>query len=320
VIQGATELFIALQGWIFDTAVQPVLFALGLGAYVEMGFDAVEFFLLGLIELAVAYALMRPLEAWRPAERWTKRQAVRLDMLYTMLNRLGFVPLAVFILLAPLFAEVESWLRFHDLLPRQLEDLLPALDYHPLASFLLYLVILDFAEYWRHRLSHTLRWWWALHAIHHSQRQMSFWTDSRNHLMDDLIGGLWFTALALFIGVPPSHFVALLIALRLVENLSHANTRLSFGRIGDYLVVGPRYHRWHHALDLPEGARWRYGCNFAILLPLWDALFGTLYLGDKLPATGIHEQTPRELAARDSFWAQQKLGLTMMWEALRLRS
>ena len=45
-----------------------------------------------------------------------------------------------------------------------IEDLFPALETHPLVSFFVYLVILDFAEYWRHRLSHTLRWWWGAFA------------------------------------------------------------------------------------------------------------------------------------------------------------
>lgn len=316
-MQSLTDLFINLQGWLFDSLVQPVLFALGLASYVEMGFDGVEFVLLGVIELSIAYALMRPLEAWWPAEKWAERRAVRVDVLYSVLNRLGIVPLAVFMLLAPPFIELEGWLRFHDIIPRQLEDWLPGLDYHPLASFAIYLVVLDFAEYWRHRLSHTFRWWWALHGIHHSQRQMSFWTDSRNHLLDDLIAGLWFACLSLLIGVPPGHFLGLLIALRLVENLSHTNTRLRFGKVGEYLLVGPRYHRWHHALDLPADRRFRYGCNFAILLPCWDILFGTLHLGEGLPPTGIHETSAEEISARDNFWAQQKLGLELLWKALR---
>lgn len=319
-MQFVTDLFVSAQGWLFDSLVQPVLFALGLGGFVEMGFEGIEFVLLGLIELAIAYTLMRPLEAWWPAERWDQRRAVRVDVIYTVLNRLGVVPLAVFALLAPLFLSVDGWLRFHDIIPRQLEDWLPALDYHPLASFLIYLVILDFAEYWRHRLSHTFRWWWALHGIHHSQRQMSFWTDSRNHLLDDLIAGVWFASLSLVIGVPPGQFIGLLIVLRLVENLSHANTRLGFGPLGDYLVVGPRYHRWHHALDLPAEPRFACGCNFAILLPVWDILFGTLYLARELPPTGIHESTEQEIKARDDFWAQQKLGLVLLWRALGTRA
>lgn len=319
-MQFLTDLFVGVQGWLFDSFMQPLLFALGLGGFVEMGFEGIEFVLLGLIELAIAYTLMRPLEAWWPAERWDQRRAVRVDVIYTVLNRLGVVPLAVFALLAPLFLSVDGWLRFHDIIPRQLEDWLPALDYHPLASFLIYLVILDFAEYWRHRLSHTFRWWWALHGIHHSQRQMSFWTDSRNHLLDDLIAGVWFASLSLLIGVPPGQFIGLLIVLRLVENLSHANTRLGFGPLGDYLVVGPRYHRWHHALDLPAEPRFACGCNFAILLPVWDILFGTLYLARELPPTGIHESTEQEINARDDFWAQQKLGLVLLWRALGTRA
>ena len=318
-MQFLTDCFVLIQGWLFDTLVQPVLFALGLASYVEMGFEGIEFALLGVIELTIAYALMRPLEAWWPAEHWTQRRAVRVDVIYSVLNRLGIVPLAVFALLAPGFMELEGWLRFHDIIPRQLEDWLPGLDRHPLTSFFIYLVILDFAEYWRHRLSHTFRWWWALHGIHHSQRQMSFWTDSRNHLLDDLIAGLWFACLSLLIGVPPGHFLGLLIALRLVENLSHTNTRLSFGQLGDYLIVGPRYHRWHHALDLPSDLRYRGGCNFAILLPAWDILFGTLYLEKELPPTGIHEISNEEISARDNFWAQQKLGLTLFWKALVTR-
>ena len=318
-MQFLTDWFVLIQGWLFDTLVQPVLFELGLASYVEMGFEGIEFALLGVIELTIAYALMRPLEAWWPAEHWTQRRAVRVDVIYSVLNRLGIVPLAVFALLAPGFMELESWLRFHDIIPRQLEDWLPGLDRHPLASFFIYLVILDFAEYWRHRLSHTFRWWWALHGIHHSQRQMSFWTDSRNHLLDDLIAGLWFACLSLLIGVPPGHFLGLLIALRLVENLSHTNTRLGFGQLGDYLIVGPRYHRWHHALNLPSDLRYRRGCNFAILLPAWDILFGTLYLEKELPPTGIHEISNEEIAARNNFWAQQKLGLTLFWKALMTR-
>lgn len=319
-MQSLTDLFVGAQGWLFDSLVQPLLFELGLGSFVEMGFEGIEFVLLGLVELAIAYTLMRPLEARWPAEKWAQRRAVRVDVIYTVLNRLGIVPLVVFALLAPLFLSVDGWLRFHDIIPRQLEDWLPALDYHPLASFLIYLVILDFSEYWRHRLSHSFRWWWALHGIHHSQRQMSFWTDSRNHLLDDLIAGVWFASLSLLIGVPPGQFIGLLIVLRLVENLSHANTRLGFGWLGDYLVVGPRYHRWHHALDLPADLRFACGCNFAILFPIWDILFGTLYLAPKLPPTGIHESTEQELSARNDFWAQQKLGLVLLWRALTTRA
>ena len=134
---------------------------------------------------------------------------------------------------------------------------------------------------------------------------------------DDLIGGAWFALIALFIGVPPGHFIGLMVAIRIVENLSHVNARLSFGWLGERLLVSPRYHRWHHAVELPEGQQYRYGCNFAILFPIWDRLFGTQYHGAGLPPTGVHSPALASPAHADHFWIQQKDGLVGLARALR---
>lgn len=311
------DFFALLQGWLLENIVQPVFVPLGWAAYLEPAFDGLGLFLFGVLQLALIYVLFRPLEALWPVEQWQDRKAVRVDVLYTCLDRLGVVPLGVFLLLAPLFMEVDGWLRFHDLIPPQLEDFVPNLDQRPLLSFFIYLLIFDFAEYWRHRLAHTWKAWWALHAIHHSQRQMSFWADSRNHLLDNVIAGLWFAVLALLIGVPPMHFVELTVLISTVENLSHINAKISFGTWGERLIVSPRYHRWHHALTLPEGKRFRYGCNFAILFPIWDWLFGTQYLNKAWVATGIADGTFPDDGAKAGFWQQQWEGLQAMWAALR---
>jgi sterol desaturase/sphingolipid hydroxylase (fatty acid hydroxylase superfamily) len=316
-INTLVEAFVALQGWLLDRLIQPPLLAMGLGSHLEMAFDGVEFFLCGVLQISAAYLLLRPLEALRPIELWPDRQAVRVDVLYSLLDRLGIIPLLVFALLAPLFTSVDSWLRFNDIIPPQLEDHFPSLETRPLLSFLIYLLILDFSEYWRHRLSHRFRWWWALHAIHHSQRQMTLWTDSRNHLLDDLIGGFWFAVVALLVGVPPGHFIGLLIVVKTIENLSHVNARLSFGRLGELLLVSPRYHRWHHAIDLPAGHQYRYGCNFAVLLPVWDQLFATQYRGQSMPACGIRHGPLPESAAQSGFWRQQYEGLCALTAAVR---
>jgi len=319
-IQSFLDAFVLVQGWLLDKVVQPPLLALGLGSLVEPAFDGIEFFLFGVLQLGVAYLVLRPLESWRPVEQWPDRRAVRVDVLYTFLDRLGIVPLAVFAILSPVIIGFDGWLRFHDIIPPQIEDAFPGLEAHPLAAFFIYLVVIDFFEYWRHRLSHRFRWWWALHAIHHSQRQMSLWTDSRNHLLDDLIGGAWFALVALLIGVPPGHFIGLLVAVRIVENLSHVNARIDFGQIGEQLLVSPRYHRWHHAIDCPPGERFRYGCNFAVLFPIWDRLFGTQFLSVTLPPTGINTPELADPAHADHFWRQQADGVTGLLKALRGRS
>ena len=66
-----------VQGAIFETAIQPALFHLGLMDWAEDVFDGVEFALYGAVAVALAYVLFRPLELLRPVERWDDRKAVR---------------------------------------------------------------------------------------------------------------------------------------------------------------------------------------------------------------------------------------------------
>ena len=77
--------------------------------------------------------------------------------------------------------------------------------------------------------------------------------------------------IALAIGVPPLQFPLLVLVLRFLESLSHANARVSFGWLGERLLISPRFHRAHHGL-LAAGQR---SCNYGAVLPWWDMLFGT---------------------------------------------
>jgi sterol desaturase/sphingolipid hydroxylase (fatty acid hydroxylase superfamily) len=317
-MSGLAGAFSVTQTWLFESAVQPVLYRLDLAEFAEMAYDSTEWFMYGVIELAVLYAILRPLEGRFPAEQWVDRRQVKSDVIYTLLNRLGVVPLAFFFMLTPVLDQFESALKLAGYHPFNLEDVLPFLAREPLAAFLVYLVVLDFAEYWRHRLQHRFGWWWALHALHHSQRQMSFWTDNRNHLLDDLFGALWFAGIALLIGVPPGQFLLIVIATRMLESLQHANVRLSFGAVGERVLVSPRFHRLHHAIGAghegPHG-----GCNFAVLFPVWDVAFRTADFSARYEPTGVRDQ----LAGRDygaGFWAQQWLGLRRFAAALRRQS
>lgn len=308
------QLLEPIQSWLFQGAVLPTLYALGFMSYADAAYDATGLAVLGLAQLGLIYALVRPLELAIPAERWTERRAVRVDVLYTLLHRSGLLPLVFFLLLLPLLGPLEKGLRAAGWLPPNLEELVPVLAHYPLAAFLAYAALIDLAEYWRHRLSHRFQWWWALHAVHHSQRQMTLWTDDRNHVLDDLTQALMLALLALAIGVPGNQFVAVVLLMRLLESLSHANVRFGFGRIGDLILVSPRYHRLHHAIGVGHEGRYD-GCNFAALFPLWDVLFGTANFAREYPATGIRDQ----LAGADygtGFWDQQLKGLARLWHAL----
>jgi len=306
-VDSLTALWAQAHAALFESVVQPAVFHLGLVSWLEASFDATEIFMIGAAEVVVLAVVLGALEKWRPVEVWADRRAVRVDVAYTLLVRLGVLPLAIFFLLLPVVDGLDGWLRMHDIIPPKLEDAFPALFDHPVASFLAYLVVIDFVLYWVHRAQHAFGWWWALHALHHSQREMTFWTDDRNHLLDMVITDLVLAVAALLVGVAPGQFVAIVAVTRAVESLSHANVRLAFGRVGERLLVSPRFHRVHHAIGLGhEGAR--QGCNFAVLFPVWDHLFGTASPVREFPATGIRDQ----LHGRDygeGFWRQQWLGL-----------
>lgn len=267
-----SQVFAQAQDLVFENTVEPVLHVLGCDDWLEIAFDGVEFFLFGVLEVLILYLILRPLEALRPAERWSSREGVGTDVVYTLLHRLGLVPLLFFIVIQPVADSIDTVMRLNGFIPFTLERLFPVLSNQPTATFLAYLIILDCAAYWQHRLQHRLEWWWALHALHHSQQRMSLWTDDRNHLIDDLLGALWFACIALLIGVPPSQFLLLAFLTRFLQSLAHANIQLSFGYWGDRLLVSPHFHRVHHGIDVGhEGAQ--QGCNFAVLFPVWDIVF-----------------------------------------------
>lgn len=312
-----TNQFAVLQDRVFETAVLPVMYAMDLGGYAEQAFDWTEIFLIGAIEIVLLAIFLGALEKWRPLEVHANGGEKKIDVIYTLINRLGFVPLAIFLALLPLVDGIDGWLRMQNIIPPKLEDALPFLNDSPFLSFIFYLVILDFVAYWLHRGQHQINVWWALHSLHHSQRQMTFWSDNRNHLLDDVLIDVAFACVALLIGVPPAQFVTLVVAGRVVESLSHANLRVSFGRVGEYLLVSPRFHRVHHAIGLGHEGRAR-GCNFAVLFPVWDVIFRTANFENVYPATGVRDQ----LDGRDygrGFWAQQVLGVKRMAEELQSR-
>jgi sterol desaturase/sphingolipid hydroxylase (fatty acid hydroxylase superfamily) len=305
------------QGWLFETIIQPLLYLTSMGDIAEEAFEGTEWLLIGMAEMLLIYLVLRPLESAIPVHPVTDPRARWNDFIYTALQRLGLVPLVLFFTLDPVMDAIAGALHMEGVQPFNLENLVT--DMHPLASFAIYLLVLDFADYWFHRAQHHFNWWWGLHSLHHSQQNMNLWSDDRNHLLDDLLRDIVMATLALAIGVPPSQYVLLVSLTRIVQSLQHANVRIHFGPIGERLLVSPRYHRMHHAIGVGHesaGQGTLGGCNFAVLFPIWDIVFRTANFTPRFEATGVRDQ----LAGRDygrGFWAQQWLGVQRMIEYIR---
>ena len=310
-VDSFSQAFGRAQQGLFETLVQPILFAAGLGNLLEDGFAATGWLLVGLVQLLMLVTVVAALQRWRPVEPVTDRAAVRVEIAYTLLHRLGLFRVALFFTLEPLWTEGIAALRLMGLPSFQIDRLWPGVTDVAVISFVLYLLLFDLVDYWLHRAQHHFNWWWQLHALHHSQRQMTMWSDNRNHLLDDVLRDGVMVAVALLVGIGPGQFVAVVAATQLLESLSHANLRASFGPVLGRLLVSPRFHRLHHSIGLgheSHGPGSLGGRNFAVLFPLWDMVFGSANFEDRYDPTGLRDQ----LQGRDygdGFWAQQWLGL-----------
>jgi sterol desaturase/sphingolipid hydroxylase (fatty acid hydroxylase superfamily) len=321
VIALLSDSFAAVQAWLFETVVQPLLFWSGLGEFTENAFEGTEWFLIGVCELILLWLVLRPLEALIPVHAFNNRRARWNDFIYTLVHRLGAFTLVIFFLLDPLIDQFTAFLHLHGIHQFDLDKIWPGVTDLPLVSFFLYLFVLDFFDYWYHRAQHNIGWWWGLHSLHHSQQDMNLWSDDRNHLLDDLLRDLFMAVIALFIGVQPGQYVLLVALSRILQSVQHANIRLHFGLVGERLLVSPRFHRLHHAIGIGHeslGQGSLGGHNFAVLFPVWDVLFGTARFGGGFALTGIRDQLPPPQGkGRDyghGFWRQQWLGLRRMVE------
>ncbi len=336
-IDALIELFASTQQWLYEAAVQPAMFHLGMGALLEDGFEGTGWLLIGLLQVVVLVCVLAPLQRVLPVEPVTDKATIRTDILYTLIHRLGLFRVALFFTVEPVFDAVFGAMRQRGISGMHLDQWL-GISGNALLSFAVYVVVLDLIGYWIHRGQHQFNWWWKLHSLHHAQRQMTVWSDNRNHLLDDLIVDSLLVLSAQAIGVAPGQFIAVVALTQLSESFQHGNLKIWFGQVGERLWVSPRFHRLHHAIGIghetpakpsadrpPVGARTPTGGsaahavasvgvrlgghNFGILLPWWDMIFGTANFEKRFDPTGVRDQVEQGRDYGRGFWQQQWLGI-----------
>jgi sterol desaturase/sphingolipid hydroxylase (fatty acid hydroxylase superfamily) len=319
-MEAITDTFNALHQAFFEGLVQPFLMATGWAGYLEPAFEGSMWLLFGLFQILVLVLVLGPMQRWRPVEPVTDAASVRTDMVYTAIHRLGLFNLGMFFLLEPFMDALTGRMSVWGWVPPQLDNLWPGVTDQALVSFVLYLLVFDLVHYGIHRAQHQIGWWWKLHALHHAQRQMTMWSDNRNHLLDDVLTSALLALCAQLIGLPPGQFVVLVVLTQLSESLQHANLRMDFGPWGKRLWVSPRFHRLHHAIgqghesiQAGSGRVVLGGHNFGVLLPWWDMLFGTADFESDYGPTGVRDQVEQGRRYGDGFWSQQWLGLQRLF-------
>ena len=130
-------------------------------------------------------------------------------------------------------------------------------------------IVKDFADYWNHRLMHTM-WLWPTHAAHHSDTHVNAFTTFRVHFLESIVMGASYLVLLTWLQMP-TVIPAVYLFSHLHNLYVHTNLPFQHGPF-KLLIASPAFHRWHHA-DVEEV----HGKNLANIIPAWDALFGTYY-------------------------------------------
>ena len=263
----------------------------------------------GVLQLLLSYAICRPLERYLPLVRWPGYKPPVADIVYAFFVRIVLFPLIAYFEYDFLRASLAGALTSHGLTPPSL----PGLVGSPVLAFLLGFVALDLTDYCRHRLAHRFGWFYGVHSLHHAEDHMTFWSDDRNHLLEDAITYVMLMAGGLAIGVPSIQFPLVILGFRLIGSVAHANTSVDYGWFGQRLIISPQFHRAHHALKSAGRGSFNLGTSF----PWWDMAFGTADFAALSLETGDAGAEPALVSG--SWGAQQLAGLRRMWRLARAR-
>ncbi len=133
-------------------------------------------------------------------------------------------------------------------------------------------IILDFAVWLEHVMSHKWQWLWRIHRVHHSDTGFDVTTALRFHPLEIIVSMLWKGAVVALLGAPVLAVLIFEIVLNGSAMFNHANVKLPLGfdRLLRLAIVTPDMHRIHHSQNISE-TNSNYGFNFSV----WDRLFGS---------------------------------------------
>lgn len=137
-------------------------------------------------------------------------------------------------------------------------------------NIIITVIALDFAVYWQHVISHKVPVFWALHKVHHADRDIDATTGIRFHPGEVVLSMLYKMAAVLVLGPSVIGVFVFEILLNGSAMFNHANVKLPLWlerglRIG---FVTPDMHRVHHSILKQET-----DSNYGFFLSVWDRIF-----------------------------------------------
>ncbi len=232
----------------------------------------------GLIRFVVfagVLVVMLMLETVFPRKILTQNRLLRIStnlgivVLYTIIIRVVFFFVAIGAAVGvAVYATQHGW------------GLLNILHLPLWAHIVLSVILLDCAVYWQHVASHKIPILWAVHKMHHADRDIDTTTGIRFHPVEILLSMLYKMIVVIILGPNLVGVILFEVILNGTAMFNHANVRLPLwlDKSIRILFVTPDMHRVHHSV-IPQETHSNYGFNLSV----WDRLFGS-YI--KQPAGG----------------------------------
>ena len=217
-------------------------------------------------------------EAWAPARArlFTRRRRWFANWSISALNAGATALMAVALGLAAVLAAADAEARGIGLFNR--------LDWPGWLEGAIVFLVLDFAIWLQHVVSHRWHPLWRLHRVHHVDREFDVTTGIRFHPIEIVLSMLWKIAVVYALGASVMAVVVFEIVLNGATMFNHSNVRLP-PRAERWLrrvIVTPDMHRVHHSIDRREHDA-NYGFNFSF----WDRLFRTYVPQPRLGHRGM---------------------------------
>ena len=136
------------------------------------------------------------------------------------------------------------------------------------ALWIITFISIDLVFYIYHRMSHRIRFLWAIHLSHHSSEEMNFAVSFRQAWFGPISKIPFFMVLPL-LGFDPTIVAVAGVISTLWGIVGHTQV---IGKLGplEWIFNTPSHHRVHH------GSNKQYiDKNYGNLLIIWDRMFGT---------------------------------------------
>ncbi len=163
------------------------------------------------------------------------------------------------------FGAFVMYLFFYQMAPESARSFLAMDQWY---SWVLLLFADDFIFYWYHRMSHSVRLFWAAHETHHSAKTLNLAVALRQSWTEPLYKFFMWIPLAL-IGFNPIAILMMMSFSLIYQFFMHTETVYKLGPL-EWFFNTPSHHRVHHATNIQYLDR-----NHAGMLIIWDRIFGT---------------------------------------------